>query len=218
MKNGTIASCALAAALCASSFAAAASQDGLTFEQIQAAASGAPMNGGALALTLNKTPTGIPYLMGVIPNTTIPISMGGMGCKSTAATDPCQGFMIVAIGTANLQAQTMNDFAASAPYMKVYREQQYTAVTTEQLLVGGSAETVRHGFLIYAAGFARFIQLMSQQTTTVSFDKGVANFGMAEETPQAVLAGAESGAAAEAEQQALVERFIDRMAAESFHK
>lgn len=161
----------------------AQSGGGMTVEEIAAAATGAPMNGGMLTLRKAPSANGVPYYLATIPNTDIEFGVGGVACGGTPAKCRGVGFIFPA-GTANsFQQETIDKINLNAPYNKFYRVQSVLVLTIEQSLIGGGTATVRESVVNLERGIAKLIEVMDRQGVQIRYDIPEAKIGAGEGPP-----------------------------------
>ncbi len=147
-----------AAAACLATGAAAQTGAGMTLQQIGAAAEGAPMNGGVVSLQ-QTTAGSIPYYVANIPNTDLQFAISGIGCGGAAGAR-CDGLgMIFVVGPRARYESLFHVVNAQTRFVKFYATDDAAVMTSEQVLIGGGASTVRASIDMLAAGIARMMEV-----------------------------------------------------------
>lgn len=133
--------------LLASASPASAEPRPVAIVDIQTALSGETLLGAPLTLRQMKSPGGVVFLAGSVPDYGDVVSIVGVGCK--AATAPCEGVAFLFLRSAGaIDAAAANAFNQKTVYGKVSLVGTGTILrlTTEQSLEGASPTTVRASF------------------------------------------------------------------------
>jgi hypothetical protein len=89
-------------------------RDGIRVSELQAV-----LNQAGMQSTLAQTPTGTSFLKAVIPDTSITILIGGIGCHEPAA---CEGFGAVVWNSQPATSQFINEFNQQCCYVRAIIE------------------------------------------------------------------------------------------------
>lgn len=93
---------------------------GKTIKEVKAALDGMTFNGGLLVLEEERTNSGIPFLLGQIPNTQIYFGIGPVDCPGPA-DGPCQGVVINYVNSRiPLTPLQANDINSEFAYGRVF--------------------------------------------------------------------------------------------------
>ena len=136
-----------AAWLLASAGAASAQPKPVAIVDVQTALAGETLLGAPLTLRQMKSPGGVTFLAGSVPDYGDVVSIVGVGCK--AATSPCDGLAFLFLRSAGpIDAAAANAFNQKTVYGKVslVGTGSILRLTTEQSLEGASPTTVRASY------------------------------------------------------------------------